>query len=204
MSLKYSLSQTIILFTTDVRIISESDCRGETTSIWCSFHKVTNKENINLEKKVVLLNFWFQIFLLLYFLLYISSYLLIAKCYRKDRDFYCTVDEDEATVHKISIWLCTAVLAVSLGATLLLPVSIISNEILIIYPDSHYVQWLNSSLIQGKSWKMNKTFYIFYRLLINFDIRRSLESCIFIFQSITIRFFTICLFFHGIWRLRGQ
>ncbi|XP_014295505.1 protein Lilipod isoform X2 [Microplitis demolitor] len=89
------------------------------------------------------------IFLLLYFLLYISSYLLIAKCYRKDRDFYCTVDEDEATVHKISIWLCTAVLAVSLGATLLLPVSIISNEILIIYPDSHYVQWLNSSLIQG-------------------------------------------------------
>ncbi|XP_057321036.1 protein Lilipod isoform X4 [Microplitis mediator] len=89
------------------------------------------------------------IFLLLYFLLYISSYLLIAKCYRKDRDYYCTVDEDEATVHKISLWLCTAVLAVSLGATLLLPVSIISNEILIIYPDSHYVQWLNSSLIQG-------------------------------------------------------
>ncbi|XP_044584535.1 protein Lilipod isoform X2 [Cotesia glomerata] len=89
------------------------------------------------------------IFLLLYFLLYISSYLILAKCYRKDRDDYSTVDEDEAIVYKISLWLCTAVFAVSVGATLLLPISIISNEVLIIYPDSHYVQWLNTSLIQG-------------------------------------------------------
>ncbi|XP_074096427.1 LMBR1-like protein lilipod isoform X2 [Cotesia typhae] len=89
------------------------------------------------------------IFLLLYFLLYISSYLLTVKCCRKDRDDYSTVDEDEAIVHKISLWLCTAVFAVSVGATLLLPISIISNEVLIIYPDSQYIQWLNTSLIQG-------------------------------------------------------
>lgn len=89
------------------------------------------------------------IFLLLFLLLYISSYALIARFRRRDREDYLSVDEDEATVYRISLWLCTVALAVSVGATLLLPVSIASNEVLILYPNSYYVKWLNSSLIQG-------------------------------------------------------
>ncbi|KOC68425.1 Protein LMBR1L, partial [Habropoda laboriosa] len=91
----------------------------------------------------------FQIFFLLFLVLYVSSYALIAKFRRKDREDYFSVDEDEATVYRISLWLCTVALAVSVGATLLLPVSIASNEVLILYPNSYYVKWLNSSLIQG-------------------------------------------------------
>jgi hypothetical protein len=48
-----------------------------------------------------------------------------------------------------SLWLCTFSLAVSVGSALLLPISILSNEILLYYPNSYYVKWLNSSLIQG-------------------------------------------------------
>ncbi|XP_076762132.1 LMBR1-like protein lilipod [Xylocopa sonorina] len=89
------------------------------------------------------------IFFLLFLVLYVSSYALIAKFRRRDREDYFSVDEDEATVYRISLWLCTVALAVSVGATLLLPVSIASNEVLILYPNSYYVKWLNSSLIQG-------------------------------------------------------
>ncbi|XP_066591526.1 protein Lilipod [Prorops nasuta] len=89
------------------------------------------------------------IFLLLFLLLYISSYALIGRFRRRDRDDYFSVDEDEATVYRISLWLCTVALAVSIGATLLLPVSIASNEVLILYPNSYYVKWLNSSLVHG-------------------------------------------------------
>ena len=48
------------------------------------------------------------------------------------------------------LWLCTFTLAVSAGAVLLLPISIISNEVLLAYPNSYYVKWLNSSLIHGE------------------------------------------------------
>ncbi|XP_017891116.1 protein Lilipod isoform X5 [Ceratina calcarata] len=88
------------------------------------------------------------IFFLLFLVLCVSSYALIARFRRRDREDYFSVDEDEATVYKISLWLCTVALAVSVGATLLLPVSIASNEVLILYPNSYYVKWLNSSLIQ--------------------------------------------------------
>jgi LMBR1-like membrane protein len=48
-----------------------------------------------------------------------------------------------------SLWLCTFSLAVAAGGVLLLPISIMSNEVLLHYPKSYYMQWLNSSLIQG-------------------------------------------------------
>lgn len=48
-----------------------------------------------------------------------------------------------------SLWLCTFSLAVAICAALLLPISIASNEVLLLYPLSYYVKWLNSSLVHG-------------------------------------------------------
>ncbi|XP_022919593.1 protein Lilipod [Onthophagus taurus] len=89
------------------------------------------------------------IFLLLFILLYLSSFALLGKFKRRGREDYYSTDEDEVMVYRISTWLCTFSLAVSIGAVLLLPFSIISNEVLLIYPNSYYVKWLNISLVQG-------------------------------------------------------
>uniref|UniRef100_A0A1I8NTD9 Protein LMBR1L n=1 Tax=Stomoxys calcitrans TaxID=35570 RepID=A0A1I8NTD9_STOCA len=89
------------------------------------------------------------IFLLLLILLYFASYVLISRFRRKDRDDLFSNDEDELLVYRISSWLCTFSMAIAVGAALLLPVSIASNEVLLLYPNSYYVKWLNSSLIQG-------------------------------------------------------
>ncbi|XP_013200279.2 protein Lilipod [Amyelois transitella] len=89
------------------------------------------------------------IFLILFILLYLFSFMLIEKFRRRDSEDYFTGDEDEVKVYRISLLLCTVALAVSVGSTLLLPVSIVSNEVLLLYPNSYYVKWLNSSLIQG-------------------------------------------------------
>ncbi|XP_049770739.1 protein Lilipod isoform X1 [Schistocerca cancellata] len=91
----------------------------------------------------------YVIFLLLFILLYVSAFAVIARFRRRSSEDYYAIDEEEATVFKISLWLCTFSLAVSLGAALLLPISILSNEILALYPSSYYVQWLNHSLVQG-------------------------------------------------------
>lgn len=82
--------------------------------------------------------------------LYASSYGIIRWFRRHERDDYLGTDEEEVTVYRISLWLCTFSLSVAVGAALLLPLSILSNEVLILYPKSYYVKWLNSSLIQGK------------------------------------------------------
>lgn len=126
-----------------------------------------------------------QIFLLLFLILYLSSYALIAKFRRKDREDYFSVDDDEALVYRISLWLCTVALAVSVGATLLLPFSIVSNEVLILYPNSYYVKWLNSSLIQGE------LIYLFVGGLDAFDIYRlycstGLWNHVFLFSNLSL------------------
>ena len=50
-----------------------------------------------------------------------------------------------------SMWVCTHSLSTSLGAVLLLPLSILSNELLVSLSHSLYVTWINKSLIQGES-----------------------------------------------------
>uniref|UniRef100_A0A8C6LBR0 Limb development membrane protein 1 like n=1 Tax=Nothobranchius furzeri TaxID=105023 RepID=A0A8C6LBR0_NOTFU len=60
-----------------------------------------------------------------------------------------TDDIEDATVNKIALWLCTFTLSVSVSAVLLLPISILSNEVLLMFPHSYYMQWLNGSLIHG-------------------------------------------------------
>lgn len=56
----------------------------------------------------------------------------------------------KGTAHSLPrLELCTFTLAVALGAVLLLPFSIISNEVLLSLPRNYYIQWLNGSLIHG-------------------------------------------------------
>uniref|UniRef100_A0A8K9V968 Limb development membrane protein 1-like n=1 Tax=Oncorhynchus mykiss TaxID=8022 RepID=A0A8K9V968_ONCMY len=84
---------------------------------------------------------------LLFTCLYILSYLILTH-FKKNAD-YVTGDVEDATANKIALWLCTFTLSVAVCAVLLLPISILSNEVLLIFPHSYYMQWLNGSLIHG-------------------------------------------------------
>eukprot|EP00794_Sanderia_malayensis_P002987 gene2987-3444_t len=84
--------------------------------------------------------------LLVFIGLYFTSYGIIV--YLKKRRQKHLDDEDDF-VNRIALWLCCFTMSVSIGAVLLLPFSIISNEILLRYPSSFYVKWLNDSLIHG-------------------------------------------------------
>lgn len=90
------------------------------------------------------------IFLLLFGIMYVISYLVL-RTYLFAEKQVDKLDQDngEATVHRISLGMCTFALTVAVGAALLLPISILSNEILLLYPSSYYVKWLNSSLVSG-------------------------------------------------------
>ncbi|KAM5334515.1 protein LMBR1L isoform 1-T1 [Glossophaga mutica] len=85
--------------------------------------------------------------ILLFATLYILCHIALTR-FKKPAEF-TTVDDEDATVNKIALELCTFTLAVSLGAVLLLPFSIISNEVLLSLPRNYYIQWLNGSLIHG-------------------------------------------------------
>ncbi|XP_040208639.1 limb region 1 protein homolog [Rana temporaria] len=82
---------------------------------------------------------------LMFAILYIVSYFIITQYKRKADE----QEDEDATVNRVSLFLSTFTLAVSAGAVLLLPFSIISNEILLSFPKSYYIQWLNGSLIHG-------------------------------------------------------
>ncbi|NWI21289.1 LMBRL protein, partial [Crypturellus soui] len=85
-------------------------------------------------------------------LLFVSLYLLchfIITHFKKHTDFAQVHDDEDAAVNRIALALCTFTLAVALGAVLLLPFSILSNEVLLRFPHSYYVQWLNGSLVHG-------------------------------------------------------
>ncbi|XP_026187743.1 limb region 1 homolog-like protein isoform X1 [Mastacembelus armatus] len=84
---------------------------------------------------------------LLFTCLYMVSYLILTH-FKKTAEFV-TDDAEDATVNKIALWLCTFTLSVAVCAVLLLPISILSNEVLLTFPHSYYMQWLNGSLIHG-------------------------------------------------------
>ncbi|XP_044533203.1 protein LMBR1L isoform X2 [Gracilinanus agilis] len=84
---------------------------------------------------------------LLFATLYILCHITLTR-FKKPADF-TTVDDEDATVNKIALGLCTFTLAVALAAVLLLPFSILSNEVLLSLPRNYYIQWLNGSLIHG-------------------------------------------------------
>ncbi|XP_064397509.1 limb region 1 homolog-like protein isoform X2 [Halichondria panicea] len=91
--------------------------------------------------------------LLVLLLLYLFSYGLVSRYKRHKSREDCYSGEEDATVYRITTWLCSFSLCVSLGSALLLPMSIVGNEVLVHYPHSYYVQWLNTSLIRGL-WNM--------------------------------------------------
>ncbi|NXW26033.1 LMBRL protein, partial [Circaetus pectoralis] len=85
-------------------------------------------------------------------LLFVSLYILchfIITHFKKHTDFTAVHDDEDAAVNRIALGLCTFTLAVALGAVLLLPFSIISNEVLLSFPQNYYIQWLNGSLVHG-------------------------------------------------------
>ncbi|KAM8794074.1 protein LMBR1L [Eudromia elegans] len=85
-------------------------------------------------------------------LLFVALYLLchcIITHFKKHTDFAEVHDDEDAAVNRIALALCTFTLAVALGAVLLLPFSIISNEVLLRFPRSYYMRWLNGSLVHG-------------------------------------------------------
>lgn len=84
---------------------------------------------------------------LLFICLYILSHFILTH-FKKNAEFF-TDDIEDATVNKIALWLCTFTLSVAVCAVLLLPISILSNEVLLTFPHSYYMQWLNGSLIRG-------------------------------------------------------
>uniref|UniRef100_A0A3Q3KXI0 Limb development membrane protein 1 n=1 Tax=Mastacembelus armatus TaxID=205130 RepID=A0A3Q3KXI0_9TELE len=85
---------------------------------------------------------------LLFAVLYIVSYCIITRYKRKSEKLFWSCLY-VSCVSICRLYLCTFTLAVSGGAVFLLPFSIISNEILLSFPRSYYIQWLNGSLIHG-------------------------------------------------------
>lgn len=83
--------------------------------------------------------------LLTFICVYFMSYLFIGRFKRKIEQS----DYEDDLVYRVSIWLCCFTMTVSIGAVLLLPFSIFSNEILLSYQSSFYMKWLNDSLIHG-------------------------------------------------------
>ncbi|XP_075301720.1 protein LMBR1L isoform X2 [Opisthocomus hoazin] len=85
---------------------------------------------------------------LLFASLYVLCHFVITR-FKKHTDFAAVHDDEDAAVNRIALGLCTFTLAVALGAVLLLPFSIISNEVLLSFPHNYYIQWLNGSLVHG-------------------------------------------------------
>ncbi|MCP9257528.1 Protein LMBR1L [Dirofilaria immitis] len=67
---------------------------------------------------------------------------------RSDNDELYAGGED-FFVFRVSLWMCTWSLAVSMGAATLLPFSVIGSEIIQAYPGNYYFQWLNWPLIHS-------------------------------------------------------
>ncbi|VDO64359.1 unnamed protein product [Heligmosomoides polygyrus] len=91
----------------------------------------------------------FQICLIIFISLYLLSYWIISLFKSKsDNDSLYAGDEDYF-VYRISVWMCSASLAVSIGSIALLPFSVVSSELLQRYPDNYYLQWMSWSLINS-------------------------------------------------------
>nr|XP_039249995.1 protein LMBR1L-like isoform X1 [Styela clava] len=119
---------------------------------WISSAFNSPEENISIEEKEEEFNNVVReniIGLLTFIVLYIAAYCIIVFLHRKKERDEWYGGEDEAKVYRISLYLCAATLAVSISAILMLPMSMIGNEIVHLFPGSYWVQWLNGALIHS-------------------------------------------------------
>lgn len=119
---------------------------------WISSAFDSTEENISIEKKEEEFNNVVReniIGLLTFIVLYVAAYCIIVFLHRKKERDEWYGGEDEAKVYRISLYLCAATLAVSISAILMLPLSMIGNEIVHLFPGSYWVQWLNGALIHS-------------------------------------------------------
>lgn len=77
-----------------------------------------------------------------FFLLLYSFSHIIMKYFKKPNG-----EAEGETDSSLTIFLFTLSLSISLASIMLLPITIISHEILIHYPNNYYIQWLNRDLI---------------------------------------------------------
>ncbi|KHJ47958.1 LMBR1-like region [Trichuris suis] len=149
--------------------------------------------------------------LLLFLTLCGLSYLLIS--YLRvplSNDNLYTCEESDYAVYQTSTWICTFALAVSLAAILLIPFSILSNELLVYYPNSFYFRWLNGSLLRSL-WNFvfafsNFCVFLFlpfgYFLLESHSANNLLHS--FDVMPRMVEAFVMCAFTFGLTILAGQ
>ncbi|XP_063680449.1 limb region 1 protein homolog [Bolinopsis microptera] len=80
--------------------------------------------------------------------LYMISYAIICRFKRPHISNASNEDLTEASVYRITIYLCSFTLSVSLAASLLLPTSILSREVVRHCPNSYFFKWINGKLIK--------------------------------------------------------
>jgi len=79
--------------------------------------------------------------------LYVFSYMKLLKYHcKKERDSWDHADVD-AKAHRVALYICAAMGAISIGAILMLPLSMLGNEVVHLYPRSYWVQWINGALV---------------------------------------------------------
>ncbi|OZC05815.1 hypothetical protein X798_07210, partial [Onchocerca flexuosa] len=87
--------------------------------------------------------------MLLFICLYLISYWIIRLLKQRSDSDELYAGYEDFFVFRVSLWMCTWSLAVSMGAATLLPFSVIGSEIIQAYPDNYYFQWLNWPLIHS-------------------------------------------------------
>ena len=74
------------------------------------------------------------------------SYIIVTSRQKKDETF---ASKDDISVHSYVVGICAVTITLSVIMVLMLPLSIIANEILILFPDCYYVQWINAGLLHN-------------------------------------------------------
>ena len=103
------------------------------------------------------------------FLLLLSVSYGVLLIFRREpeTDEFSETDKEDTAVYNIAFLICIFTLSSACSCTLLLPASVASNEILLMYPDSYYLQWVNGSLVTSKIFlNFNGSCFILY----DFDI----------------------------------
>lgn len=89
------------------------------------------------------------VFFFIYVILCSIAYFIINKLRKLNERDDSVLDYEDDFADRVSISLCVFTFATSIGSFLLLPISIIANEVIINNHDNFYWKWLNPSLIYG-------------------------------------------------------